>query len=155
MIAEIIHHLTIFQNNVAMMAEEGGEADVVNPRSSQRPSQMMTQRLVVGILTLLLVDVIWVASSELTEFIFKTQNYSKPFFSTYLKTSLFMLYLPGFLIYKPWRDQCQLGITLRRLPSRDLGGDGGLYSAVQVYNISCCGDFYFLPHKQGGGFYKT
>ena len=131
-IAEIIHHLKIFQNNVAMMAEEGEEADGVNTRPSQRPSQLTTQRLVVGLLTLLLVDIIWVASSELTEFIFKTQNYSKPFFSTYLKTSLFMLYLPGFLIYKPWRDQCQLGLRLQRLPRRNLGGDGGRYTAVQV-----------------------
>ena len=140
MIVEIIHHLTIFQNNVAIMAEEGDEAD---PRPSQRPSLVTTQRLVVGLLTLLLVDVIWVASSELTEFIFKTQNYSKPFFSTYLKTSLFMLYLPGFLIYKPWRDQCQLGLRLRRLPSRDLGGDGGLYSAVQVKFLGICKIFSF------------
>ena len=133
MIAEIIHHLTIFQNNVAMMAEEGEEADVgVNTRPTQRASLRTTQRLLVGLLTLLLVDIIWVASSELTEFIFKTQNYSKPFFSTYLKTSLFMLYLPGFLIYKPWRDQCQLGLRLQRLPRRNLGGDGGLYTAVQV-----------------------
>ena len=132
-IAEIIHHLTIFQNNVAMMAEEGDEANGVNVRSSQRPSLQTTQRMVLGLLTLLLVDVIWVASSELTEFIYKSQNYSKPFFSTYLKTSLFMLYLPGFLIYKPWRDQCQLGLRLRRLPRRDLGGAGGLYTAVQVF----------------------
>ena len=75
MIAEIIHHLTIFQNNVAMMAEEGEEADGgVNTRSSRRPSLPTTQRLVVGLLTLILVDIIWVASSELTKFIFKEQN---------------------------------------------------------------------------------
>ena len=146
MIAEIIHHLTIFQNNVAMMAEEGEEADGgVNTRSSRRPSLPTTQRLVVGLLTLILVDIIWVASSELTKFIFKEQNYSKPFFSTYLKTSLFMLYLPGFLIYKPWRDQCQLGLRLQRLPRRDLGGDGGLYTAVQVNTRLLCGkDFSSL-----------
>ena len=26
-----------------------------------------------------------------------------------------MLYLPGFLVYKPWRDQCQVGMQLRRV----------------------------------------
>jgi len=96
------------------------------------PSQQLSpiaraQRLALGLLTLLLVDVIWVASSELTEYIFKSQNYNKPFFSTYLKTSLFMLYLPGFLIYKPWREQCQVGIQLRRV--RDKKRDEG-YRAI-------------------------
>ena len=109
-----------------------------NGASPERPpgpgsSAVRAQRLVIGLLTLLLTDLIWVASSELTEYIFKTQKFNKPFFSTYLKTSLFMLYLPGFLIYKPWRDQCQLGLRLRRLPRRDLGGAGGLYTPVQVF----------------------
>ena len=83
------------------------------PRGSRQsqasPQQQVVRghRIVIGVLILLLVDIIWVASSELTEFIFKSQHYSKPFFSTYLKTSLFMLYLPGFLVYRPWREQCQ------------------------------------------------
>ena len=89
-----------------------------NNLAQQHSSLVRAQRFVIGLLTLLLVDIIWVASSELTEYIFKSQHYSKPFFSTYLKTSLFMLYLPGFLLYKPWRDQCQMGIQLRSLTSR-------------------------------------
>ena len=72
------------------------------------------QRLSLGVLTLLLVDIIWVGSSELTEYIFKQQNFNKPFFSTYLKTSLFMLYLPGFLVHRPWRDQCRAGLARRQ-----------------------------------------
>lgn len=64
------------------------------------------QRLLAGILVLLLVDVIWVASSEFTKYIFTDLDFDKPFFTTYFKTSLFMSYLGGFLIYKPWRDQC-------------------------------------------------
>lgn len=71
-------------------------------------SEHSPQRLLAGLGVLLAVDFLWVASSELTEYIFKNQKYDKPFFSTYLKTSLFMLYLPGFLLYKPWRDQCLL-----------------------------------------------
>ena len=89
-------------------------ADDVTPLPQMSPV-LRAQRLALGLLTLLLVDIIWVASSELTEYIFKTQNFNKPFFSTYLKTSLFMLYLPGFLVYKPWREQCQVGIQLRRV----------------------------------------
>ena len=86
-------------------------------------------RVVIGVLILLLVDIIWVASSELTEFIFKTQHYSKPFFSTYLKTSLFMLYLPGFLFYAPWREQCQWSQVRHRRTLTRSGGAG--YSAIQ------------------------
>ena len=117
------------------MAEVSEEDARTGPGRRSSPP-LRTQRLVLGLLTLLLVDIIWVASSELTEFIFKKQNYSKPFFSTYLKTSLFMLYLPGFLLYKPWRDQCQLSIVLRRLPWREMRAgspraEGGLYTAVQ------------------------
>ena len=32
-------------------------------------------------------------------------QYDKPFFSTYFKTSLFVVYLTGFVFYRPWREQ--------------------------------------------------
>lgn len=66
-----------------------------------------TQRHIVGIILLLLVAIIWVASSELTKYIFQAEKYPKPFFSTYLKNSMFMLYLFGFLLFKQWRDKCK------------------------------------------------
>ena len=114
--------------------QNNGTPPTPSVNNLQNSSVVRGHRIVVGLLTLLLVDIIWVASSELTEFIYKTQHYSKPFFSTYLKTSLFMLYLPGFLIYKPWREQCQMGIQLRRLGSRGRGGGegpGGEYRVIQ------------------------
>nr|XP_045593305.1 solute carrier family 35 member F5-like isoform X1 [Procambarus clarkii] len=64
------------------------------------------RRLALGIFVLLLVDVIWVASSELSEYIFHDTGFDKPFFSTYLKTSMFSLYLLGFIFWSPWRHQC-------------------------------------------------
>ncbi|XP_063285203.1 solute carrier family 35 member F5 [Pelobates fuscus] len=67
-------------------------------------SSSQRRRLVLGIIILLLVDVIWVASSELTSYIF--QKYNKPFFSTFAKTSMFVLYLLGFIVWRPWRQQC-------------------------------------------------
>ena len=63
------------------------------------------QRLCVGLLILLLVDVIWVASSEFTKYIFTELSYDKPYFSTYFKNSLFSSYLLGFVMYRPWRHQ--------------------------------------------------
>nr|CAH0108781.1 unnamed protein product [Daphnia galeata] len=65
-----------------------------------------SQRLLLGLLLLLFVDVIWVLSSELTKFIFQNAEYDKPFFTTYFKTSFFMIYLTGFIFAKSWREQC-------------------------------------------------
>ncbi|XP_043228403.1 solute carrier family 35 member F5-like [Amphibalanus amphitrite] len=64
------------------------------------------QRLALGVTVLALVDILWVTSSELTEYIFKVDGYNKPFFSTYLKNAMFSLFLLGFLVWPPWRSAC-------------------------------------------------
>uniref|UniRef100_A0AAX7UCX7 Solute carrier family 35 member F5 n=1 Tax=Astatotilapia calliptera TaxID=8154 RepID=A0AAX7UCX7_ASTCA len=79
---------------------------IMNRMSSQGSSAAQRRRMALGVVILLLVDVIWVASSELTSYIFKRQDYNKPFFSTFAKTSMFVLYLLGFLLWRPWRQQC-------------------------------------------------
>ncbi|CAH3177198.1 unnamed protein product, partial [Porites lobata] len=73
---------------------------------SQDESVRRRRRLLLGVVVLLLVDVLWVGSSELTDFIFKYEGFDKPFFTTFFKTSSFMIYLTGFLFYEPWRLQC-------------------------------------------------
>ncbi|KAJ8673502.1 hypothetical protein QAD02_004764 [Eretmocerus hayati] len=65
-----------------------------------------SQRLVLGLLVLLLVDIIWVFSSELTKYIYRDAAYNKPFFCTFVKNSMFSLYLLGLCFWPPWRDQC-------------------------------------------------
>ena len=75
------------------------------PSPSAPPVLSRAQRMLTGMVLLLGVDVIWVASSEFTEYIFHDLRYDKPFFSTYLKTSLFMTYLAGFALYRPWREE--------------------------------------------------
>lgn len=40
------------------------------------------------------------------QYIFNDAGFDKPFFSTYLKTSMFTLYLLGFVFWSPWRHQC-------------------------------------------------
>lgn len=79
---------------------------IVNRMSSQGSAASQRRRMFLGVVILLLVDVIWVVSSELTAYIFKQQEYNKPFFSTFIKTSMFVLYLMGFLLWRPWRQQC-------------------------------------------------
>uniref|UniRef100_H2ZHN4 Solute carrier family 35 member F5 n=1 Tax=Ciona savignyi TaxID=51511 RepID=H2ZHN4_CIOSA len=59
-----------------------------------------------GLFLLLLVDLIWVASSEASRYLFKDIHYDKPYMSTYIKTSMFSIYLLGFVLYAPWRRQC-------------------------------------------------
>ena len=78
------------------------------PGGGHRHADVLTrsQRMVLGVMLLITVDVIWVASSEFTGILFHDLDYDKPFFSTYFKTSLFMVYLFGFLTYRPWQEQC-------------------------------------------------
>lgn len=80
---------------------------IMNRMNSQSSGFAQRRRMALGIVMLLLVDVIWVASSELTSYVFT--QYNKPFFSTFAKTSMFVLYLLGFIVWKPWRQQCTRG----------------------------------------------
>ncbi|KAB1278564.1 Solute carrier family 35 member F5 [Camelus dromedarius] len=80
---------------------------IMNRMNSQSSGFTQRRRMALGVVILLLVDVIWVASSELTSYVFT--QYNKPFFSTFAKTSMFVLYLLGFIIWKPWRQQCTRG----------------------------------------------
>ncbi|KAM4025001.1 solute carrier family 35 member F5 isoform 2-T4 [Anomaloglossus baeobatrachus] len=56
------------------------------------------------------------------EYIF--QEFNKPFFSTFAKTSMFVLYLLGFLIWRPWRHQCTNRLGVNR---PNLFADAGRY----------------------------
>lgn len=67
---------------------------------------MCPSRVVLAGALLLVVDVIWIVSAELTRYIFKEIDYNKPFFSTYFKSSLLVIYLSGFLFYRPWGRRC-------------------------------------------------
>lgn len=61
---------------------------------------------------LLLVVVIFLYLFPLDlQYVFTT--YNKPFFSTFAKTSMFVLYLFGFVVWKPWRQQCTRGFRGR------------------------------------------
>ncbi|XP_014205867.1 solute carrier family 35 member F5 [Copidosoma floridanum] len=70
-----------------------------------------SQRLFLGLLVLFLVDIIWVSSSELTKYIYQEAAFDKPFFTTYIKTSMFTLYLLGLCFWPPWKDQCNKPTT--------------------------------------------
>jgi hypothetical protein len=62
-------------------------------------------RRAIGALLLVLVCLLWVSSSELTQFIFADLAFSRPYFFTWFVTSMFQFYLVGFLVYKPWQQR--------------------------------------------------
>lgn len=85
------------------------------------------QKLLLGIVLLVLVDVIWVSSSELTkvgidllivgirylsmrcicfQFLYDDEKYDKPFFCTYFKSSMFTIYLVFLGLIAPWKESC-------------------------------------------------
>ncbi|XP_053373579.1 solute carrier family 35 member F5-like isoform X1 [Mercenaria mercenaria] len=84
-----------------------------------------SQRLVLGVIVLIIVDLIWVASSELTKYLFKDEHFDKPYFSTYFKTAMFTLYLSGFLFWRPWRNQCRKNGVLQ-------SGEGGSLESEEL-----------------------
>ncbi|KYO18111.1 solute carrier family 35 member F5 isoform A [Alligator mississippiensis] len=102
---------------------------IMNRMSSQSSSSTQRRRMALGIVILLLVDVIWVASSELTSYVFAT--YNKPFFSTFAKTSMFVLYLLGFIVWKPWRQQCTRGFR---------GRHTAFFADAESYFAACATD---------------
>lgn len=64
------------------------------------------QKLLLGIAILILVDILWVSSSELTKYLYKDEQYDKPFFCTYFKTSMFTFYLLVIGLIAPWKETC-------------------------------------------------
>ncbi|XP_070587146.1 solute carrier family 35 member F5 isoform X1 [Erythrolamprus reginae] len=102
---------------------------IMNRMNPQSSSLTQRKRMALGIVILLLVDVIWVASSELTSYVFTM--YKKPFFSTFAKTSMFLLYLLGFIIWKPWRQQCTRGFR---------GRHAAFFADAESYFATCTTD---------------
>ncbi|KAK1337003.1 hypothetical protein QTO34_003047 [Cnephaeus nilssonii] len=102
---------------------------IMNRMNAQSSGFTQRRRMALGIVILLLVDVIWVASSELTSYVFT--QYNKPFFSTFAKTSMFVLYLLGFIIWKPWRQQCTRGFR---------GKHAAFFADAEGYFAACTTD---------------
>ncbi|XP_036277117.1 solute carrier family 35 member F5 isoform X5 [Pipistrellus kuhlii] len=102
---------------------------IMNRMNAQSSGFTQRKRMALGIVILLLVDVIWVASSELTSYVFT--QYNKPFFSTFAKTSMFVLYLLGFIVWKPWRQQCTRGFR---------GKHAAFFADAEGYFAACTTD---------------
>eukprot|EP01104_Vermistella_antarctica_P016023 TRINITY_DN537_c0_g2_i1.p1 TRINITY_DN537_c0_g2~~TRINITY_DN537_c0_g2_i1.p1 ORF type:complete len:553 (-),score=129.02 TRINITY_DN537_c0_g2_i1:181-1839(-) len=78
--------------NIGGVGGNGGSEDVDKKKNWKKSKRLL------GLGALLGCVFIWVASGEMIQFIFKDQDFNSPFFLTYFSTSLFSLYLLGFLI---------------------------------------------------------
>lgn len=91
---------------VTVVMEPGQRQDAAATSTTHKGENVSKSKFCVGIFLLLAVDVIWVASSELTRYVFADLNYDKPYLSTYISISMFSVYLLGFLMVRSWRKQC-------------------------------------------------
>ncbi|KAH8413755.1 hypothetical protein KR222_007377 [Zaprionus bogoriensis] len=98
-----------------------------------------TQRLLLGLAILLLVNVLWVSSSELSKFLYEDDKYDKPFFCTYFKTSMFSIYLLIIGIVAPWKEACERQNGNYAMMEQN-GDDENYYS-----NQAALGDPTFVP----------
>lgn len=58
----------------------------------------------VGICLLLIVNVLWVLSSELTRFIFVDEEFRRPFFTVYVKSCTLIIYMIRYLLFEAKND---------------------------------------------------
>lgn len=67
------------------------------------------QRLALGCLSLILADILWVVSSEISKKLYfeKYNGFEKPFFITYVRSCLFMIYLFKFFYWSPLKSCSQ------------------------------------------------
>ncbi|XP_050423833.1 solute carrier family 35 member F5 isoform X3 [Adelges cooleyi] len=66
-----------------------------------------TQRLIFGLLLLLLADIIWIMSSQFKNYVpYQSNDYKKPFFLAYTKASMFTIYFLIYVIFKELRKPC-------------------------------------------------
>ncbi|CAJ0594258.1 unnamed protein product [Cylicocyclus nassatus] len=69
------------------------------PTPSPQSRACLTGRTL-GVMILVLVNVLWVLSSEVTRFIFIDENFRRPFFTAYVKTCMLTIYMVRFLVFE-------------------------------------------------------
>ena len=62
---------------------------------------MKNGKKVLGILLLLIINVVWVATSEGLRYLFVELNFRRPFFTAYVRSTLFTLFLFRYLLCRP------------------------------------------------------
>ncbi|CAI2321594.1 unnamed protein product [Caenorhabditis sp. 36 PRJEB53466] len=79
----------------------------------------------IGICLLLIVNVLWVLSSELTRFIFVDEEFRRPFFTVYVKSCTLIVYMIRYLVFEA-RDEGTYKVLI---------SEGSIDS--ETYEMSC------------------
>ncbi|CAJ0572403.1 unnamed protein product, partial [Mesorhabditis spiculigera] len=75
--------------------------DLVFRGSEERRRELGLSRRMLGLLILLVVNVLWVLSSELLRYIFIEEHFRRPFFVSWLKNCMLSVYILRYLLKKP------------------------------------------------------
>ena len=91
------------------------------------------------------------SAPRLTCFFVYAPQYDKPFFSTYFKTSLFMVYLTGFVFYRPWRQQLTADPGASALAAAIVrrSGDNGRDDIMMRTNMYFISNVHMLKRFKG------
>lgn len=81
----------------------------------------------VGICLLLIVNVLWVLSSELTRFIFVDEEFRRPFFTVYVKSCTLIIYMIRYLLFEAKNDNSY----------KILVSESSMDTTADSYELSC------------------
>ncbi|XP_073953536.1 solute carrier family 35 member F5 [Choristoneura fumiferana] len=106
------------------------------------------KKFIFGLFILLLVDVLWVVSSELTKYIYIEQKIDRPFLVTYVRSSLLFVYLVVLCFSPPTRDPCRPADYTQLLePTAETDED--TFFTESNNSLVSIGDSTFVPVRAG------
>lgn len=107
----------------------------------------LTRRWLIGVGILLVVNFIWAASSIAVQAVFT--GFDKPFFLTFFSTSLFSLFLSGFLFLKSWRDNDRIAEEMARDAALRAAEESALLSHSEESSINAASDDNMRTRGEG------
>ncbi|XP_063366700.1 solute carrier family 35 member F5 [Cydia amplana] len=103
------------------------------------------KKFVFGLFILLLVDVLWVVSSELTKYIYVEEKIDRPFLVSYIRSSLLFVYLVGLCFSPPTRDPCRPADYTQLLEPNAEADEDNFFTESN----NSLGDSTFVPVRAG------
>lgn len=131
-------------DNVDLLNASTAEPDTGTP---EPVGCLKLSRYGVGVVLLVLVAIIWVAASEWIQWIFGDLHFDKPFFLTYLNTTMFSLWNVGYFVVPWWRE---VPWSDDDVESDDDGGDSESPRPYTMRELAKCAlmfcPFWFLAN---------
>lgn len=118
---------------------------VKNGKENTQPFKK--KRFIFGLFVLLLVDVLWVASSEFTKFLYTEKKLERPFLITYVRCSMLLVYLFVLCFNPPSRDPCRPTQDYTQLLEPNGETEDENYFSDSASNS--LGDSTFVPVRAG------